>query len=290
MAPRIDDRDWSLLTLCERIRMVEVEGYLVLPDLLSAAQVANLKLETARFDTKPTDYSIYQQVRPNVQFLGGEVSRLAAHPPTMAFLRDLMGDELIMMSYHYARSEPGHPGISLHADGQPYGSEIFGYEGSCPWLVRVLYYLDDLTPDVSPFRVVPRSHLSMHPDGNPYRRYESHPEEVMVPAKAGSAVLINHRVFHGNFPNTGTRARELLAIGYRPGWAGPIQPVEPWDATEVAKLPTDVQTVFGDRSQRQWDFGGGNKPANMKREAPGMNPSRWDRKSGVLSNALSDAS
>lgn len=276
-APRIDDRDWSTLSLGERIRMIEVEGYLVLPDLLPADHVARLKTETAQFDTKAVDYSVYQQVRPNVQFFGGEVSRLIAHPPTMQFLKELMGDDIIAMSYHYARSEPGHPGISLHADGQPYGSEIFGYEGSCPWLVRVLYYLDDLTPDVSPFRVVPRSHLSLHPDANPYLRYTSHPEEVMVPAKAGSAVLINHRVFHGNFPNTGTRARELLAIGYRPGWAGPIKAVEPWDAAEVAKLPSEVQWVFGDRNQRIWDFAGGNKPANMKSEAPGMNPSRWER-------------
>src|SRR5437867_5268158 len=38
----------------------------------------------------------------------------------------------IFMTYEYARSEPGHPGISLHTDGQPYGSPIFGYECSCP--------------------------------------------------------------------------------------------------------------------------------------------------------------
>ena len=93
---------------------------------------------------------------------------------------------MIFMHYGYARSEPGHPGISLHADGQPYGSKIFGFEGSCPVLIRVLYYLDDLIPEVSPFRVVPRSHLCLHADANPYTRYESHPEEVMVPCKAGS--------------------------------------------------------------------------------------------------------
>jgi hypothetical protein len=99
----------------------------------------------------------------------------------------------------------------------------------------------------------------------------------MVPCKAGSAVLINHRVFHGNFPNTGTRSRELLALGYRPGWAGPIQEVDNWDAAEVAKLSPEIQAVMGDRNQRIWDFHGANKPANMKTEALGMNPSRWER-------------
>jgi ectoine hydroxylase-related dioxygenase (phytanoyl-CoA dioxygenase family) len=182
------------------------------------------------------------------------------------------------MSYAYARSEPGHPGISLHTDGQPYGSQLFGYEGSCPFMVRVLYYLDDLTPDVAPFRVVPRSHLSFHADSNPYNRYAAHPEEVMVTAKAGSAVLINHKVFHGNFPNRGDRAREMLAIAYRPAWAGPVvTQIEPWRPEDVAALPETVRPFFIDRNTRRWEFAGGNKPANMRSEAPGINPSRWQR-------------
>ncbi|MFN0196420.1 MAG: phytanoyl-CoA dioxygenase family protein [Planctomycetaceae bacterium] len=275
---RIDDRDWSALTTGERIRQIEVEGYLVLPDLLSPEHVAQLKMETSRFPTKAVDYSVHQQYCTDVQFRGGKITELIAHSPTIAFLKALFGEPIVMMSYHYARSEPGHPGISLHADGQPYGSEIFGYEGSCPWLVRVLYYLDDLTPDVSPFRVVPHSHISMHPDANPYLRYRSHPEEVMIPCRAGSAVLINHRVFHGNYPNTGNRPRELLALGYRPGWAGPIHEVENWDSAEVARLSPAIQAMMGNRNQRVWDFSGGNKPANMPSEAPGMNPSRWEMK------------
>ena len=180
-----------------------------------------------------------------------------------------------MMTYAYARSEPGHPGISLHTDGQPYGSEIFGYAGSCPVLVRVLYYLDDLTPDVSPFRVVPRSHLSLHAEANPYMRYEAHPEEVMVTAKAGSAVLIHPQVFHGNFPNHGDRSRELLAIAYRPAWAGPIAEIPEWDAEQLKTVDSQVRPYLGSRNQRRGDFYGGNKPANMSSQAPGINPSRW---------------
>lgn len=274
---RIDDRDWSALTLGERIHHIEVEGYLVLPDLLSPNHVRRLKGETAKLETRAVDYSVHQQGRPSVQFEGGAITELIAHPPTLSFLQTLFGDEIIFMSYSYARSEPGHPGISLHTDGQPYGSQIFGYEGSVPFMVRVLYYLDDLTPEVSPFRVIPRSHLSMHVDANPYKRYESHPEQVMVVAKAGSAVLLNHRAFHGNYPNTGTYAREMLAIAYRPEWAGPIKEVPAWDKADLAKLPDSVRPLFGDRSTRHLDFYGGNKPPNMASEAPGINPSRWER-------------
>ena len=272
----IDDRDWSALSTGARIRQLEVEGYLLLPDLLDPDHVARLKAITATFDTKAVDYSENQRGRPGIQFDGGEITALIGHPPTLAFLRELFGDEVIFMHYGYARSEPGHPGISLHADGQPYGSQIFGFEGSCPVLVRVLYYLDDLIPEVSPFRVVPRSHLSLHAEGNPYKRYTDHPEEVMVPAQAGSAVLIHHRVFHGNFPNVGDYAREMLAIAYRPAWAGPIDEVPAWDDQNLETLPGDIRPLFADRNTRHWDYAGGNKPPNMAAEAPGINPSRWE--------------
>ncbi|MDA1014525.1 MAG: phytanoyl-CoA dioxygenase family protein [Planctomycetota bacterium] len=271
--PRLDQRDWSALSLGDRMRQIEVEGYLVLPDLLDADHVRQLKLETT-----PVDYSERQRGRAKIQFAGGRITKLIAHQPTIAFLRELFGDAIVMMHYAYARSEPGHPGISLHADGQPYGSEIFGFEGSCPCIVRVLYYLDDLTPEVSPFRVVPRSHLSLHADANPYHRYASHPEEVAVTCRAGSAVLINHRVFHGNRPNVGDRPREMLAIAYRPAWGGPISAVEEWDDTELEGLPADVRALMTSRNHREWDFAGGNKPLNMKSEAAGIDPSRWDRR------------
>lgn len=275
--PRIDETDWRRLTLGERIRRLEVDGYIVLPDLLDAGELAGLKAETAELETTAVDYSPSQRGCSDIEFHGGRITALLGHPTVVGFLRELFGDEVIMMHYGYARSEPGHPGISLHTDGQPYGSEIFGYEGSCPWLVRVLFYLDDLTPEVSPFRVVPRSHLSMHADANPYKRYEQHPEEVMVTLEAGSAVLINHRVFHGNFPNTGDRDREMLAIGYRPGWAGPVQEVEEWPADQVAGLPEDLRALFGSKNQRDWEFHGGNKPPGMASRAAGINPSRWER-------------
>jgi ectoine hydroxylase-related dioxygenase (phytanoyl-CoA dioxygenase family) len=275
-AERVDRRDWSVLTRGQRIYCLEVDGYVVLPDLLSSNEIQQLKTETARLKTVAVDYSVHQQVAGHLEFVGGHITDLIAHRPTTEFLRILFGEEIVFMSYSYARSEPGHPGISLHADGQPYGSRIFGNEGSCPWLVRVLYYLDDLTENVSPFRVVPRSHLSMHSDGNPYLRYESHPEEVKVPVRAGSAVLINHRVFHGNYPNTGNRSREMLAIAYRPGWAGPVADVATWNPEDVCRLPESVRRYFIDRNRRLWDFDGGNKPTGMRKEAPGINASRWD--------------
>ncbi len=273
--------DWSALTLGEQIRHLELEGYLVIPNLLSPAQVEQFKTLTAALETKPTDYSDNQRGRGNIHWDDPAFADLVAHPPTIRFLEAVLGNDLVFLGSVYALSRPGHPGISLHTDGQPWGSKIFGYSGSCPVQVRVLYYLSDLTPEVSPFTVVPRSHLSLHADGNPYTRYASHPEQIAVSAQAGSAVLLNHRCWHGNGPNTGTRNREMLAYLYRPAWAGPVEEKIPqWPAEKVAALPEHIRRFFTDPNQRKgFDFDLPNKPANMRADAPGLAPSRWLRRS-----------
>ncbi len=270
--------NWASLSLGERIRYIEVEGFLLMPRMLDEDQIAQLKRQTSTFSTTAVSYSEKQRGKRAIQWTGGAVTELIAHPPMIDFLKRLFGDSVIMMDYAYARSEPGHPGISLHADGQPWGSKIFGAAHSCPRLIRCLYYLDDLTPEISPFRVVPRSHLSFHNDGNPYLRYERHPGELMITAQAGDAVLINQNVFHGNYPNIGNSFREMLAIAYRPSWAGPADPVEAWPEEMVARCSADVQDVLKDRSQRIWAHDAPDKPDNMPIDAPGIDPERWELK------------
>ena len=74
VTPRVDDRDWSSLTLGERIRQLEVEGYLVVPDLLSEEKIERLKGQVADLETVATDYSEHQRAASDVMFLGGDPS------------------------------------------------------------------------------------------------------------------------------------------------------------------------------------------------------------------------
>ena len=108
----VDDRDWTKLTFGEQVKMLEVDGYVVLPNVLNESQIQTLKDEIAKVETKGADYSEKQRTSSDIAFLGGETTKLIANPPTISFLEKLFGDELVVMSYAYARSEPGHPGIS----------------------------------------------------------------------------------------------------------------------------------------------------------------------------------
>jgi ectoine hydroxylase-related dioxygenase (phytanoyl-CoA dioxygenase family) len=275
--PRTPSVDWDALSTPERIKHLEIEGYVLLPDVLSPAQVAAVKEELDRLPTKATDYSENQRSCQDVHWTDSpHVIDVIAQPAMVEFLTTLFGDELICTSCIFALSRPGHPGIAIHTDSQPYGSKIFGVQASAPRLVRVLYYLDDLTLERAPLKVIPHSHLSLHADANPYKRYLSHPEEVMVTCRAGSAAIINQAIFHANYPNNSQEDRRLLAIAYRPAWAGPIAEVPEWPAVKVKALPPHVRKLFGSLNTRNIDYNIGNRPAGMKTEAPGINPSRWD--------------
>lgn len=262
----------------ERIRHLELEGFVVLPSLLSAAEIEAIRGEFDRLPTEATDYSEQQRGCRDVTATDSPVAiSLIANAGVTSFLRELFGDELICTSCAYALSLPGHPGIAIHTDAQPYGSAIFGKQASSPVLVRVLYYLDDLTPLRSPLKVIPRSHLSLHADANPYRRYLNHPDEVMVCCPAGSAAIINQKIFHANYPNYSAEPRRLLAIAYRPAWAGPIEDIPDRDPEAVARLPAAVQPYFKSLNTRHIDYDVPNRPANLDRPAPGISPRRWEK-------------
>ncbi|MGE0758720.1 MAG: phytanoyl-CoA dioxygenase family protein [Pirellulaceae bacterium] len=273
---RVVATDWSTLSRSAQIRSLELDGYVVIPNLLTAEQLVAIRTELARLPTKAVDYSEHQRGYSDVQWTDSpHAIQVIALPAMIDFLTELFGDELICTSVAYAVSEPGHPGIAIHTDAQPYGSRIFGVQSSSAVLVRVLYYLDDLTRERSPFKVIPRSHLSLHRDGNPYQRYLSHPDECMVTCTAGSAVVINQKVFHANYPNHSRSVRRMLAIAYRPAWAGPIAEVPDRDPDLVARLPAGVQRFFRSLNTRRIDFDLPNRPDNMARDAPGISPRRW---------------
>ncbi|HLV78793.1 MAG TPA: phytanoyl-CoA dioxygenase family protein [Chthonomonadaceae bacterium] len=272
----IDETDFTSLTRAQQIRHLEVEGYLVMPRLLPPDVIARIKRELAEVDMGHTTYSAAQtRATQQPQWSSRAVCALIGFPPMIEFLTQLMGPDIVFTRGFFQRTLPGCPGISMHTDGQPHGSNLFGYEGSCPRLVRVLYYLDDLTPQRAPFRLIPRSHLSFHAEASPYVRYKSHPEEITLVVPAGSAVLIPSMLFHGSHPNLDTEPREIVQLGYRPAWAGPIQPVEEWDPQLVASAPEIARPFLQSLNKTGFVYEQPHKPAGMRTEAPGINPSRW---------------
>ena len=271
-----DSMDFGSLTLAQRIRHFEVEGYMMLPDVLGAEHIAKLKKELSNALMRPKPYSEYQTTAAKQpQWISRTVAGLIGHPPVIEFLTELMGPDIVFTRGFFQRTHPGSPGISMHTDGQPHGSSIFDYEGSSPRLLRVLYYLDDLIPKRAPLRLIPRSHISFHAHASPYVRYKSHPQEITLCAKAGSAVVIPSTLFHATHPNTDGSLRELIQFGYRPAWAGPIKPMKEWDPKLVADAPEQAKPFLQSLNTTGGVWELEHKPKGMRTEAQGIDPSRW---------------
>ncbi|MFN0195387.1 MAG: phytanoyl-CoA dioxygenase family protein [Planctomycetaceae bacterium] len=272
----VDRTDFRSMSRPQLIRHLEVEGYAVFPEILPPDFIVRIKKELLDSEMSHTSYSVNQtRSVQQPQWVSRAVAELIGYPPMIDFLTDLMGPDIVFTRGFFQRTKPGSPGISMHTDGQPHGSNLFGYEGSCPRLLRVLYYLDELTPERAPFRLIPRSHLSFHADANPYIRYKSHPEEITLVVPAGSAVVVPSMLLHGSHPNMAAQPRELVQLGYRPAWAGPIQPVEEWHPELVANAPEIAKPFLQSLNTTGKVWEQPHKPTGMRTEAPGINPSRW---------------
>ncbi|QUQ68810.1 phytanoyl-CoA dioxygenase family protein [Kutzneria sp. CA-103260] len=264
------------LTVGDQVRSLEIDGYAVLPGVLDEDAVHALGDLQRRTSLDRSSYTDKQWYRHNLQRDGDpEVLRLVEQPRILAFLDTLFADELVCIGVSCSRSEPGYDGMPLHTDSHPYGSNNLGAVGTSPVIVRVLYYLDDITPDRAPLLVVPGSHLSLHRDAMPYLRYRSHPDAVAVTCRAGDAVLINQRVFHAAGANRTDQPRRMFAASYRPAWAGPTLPVPTDGVPERNGMKESVYRMLADPNRRTVDTHIVNWSDDLPESGVGLGRSRW---------------
>ncbi len=86
-----------------------------------------------------------------------------------------------------------------------------------PHAINAICYLQDLTPEYGPLRVIPGSHrkpMILPPD----QRSLPHPDEVVIPMKAGDVVVIHNCLIHSGTPNTSGKTRYFFSIFYNLTW------------------------------------------------------------------------
>lgn len=220
----------------EQIRQFDEEGYLIVPDVFNADDLADMRSEVDRLQKIEGAYGGHEvHIEPGAMRLSNLFNKSTAFDrclrcaPSLSAAHRLLG-ELRVYSLNARNPAKGSGQQPLHSDtprSHPNDWRV----------VNTMVLLDDMTEDNGPTRLVPGSHKLVPinvPDINmneierieltaeevaivPKDPTATHPREIHVIGKAGSIAVINGRIWHGGTRNESGKLRRVLhlAIGRR---------------------------------------------------------------------------
>jgi ectoine hydroxylase-related dioxygenase (phytanoyl-CoA dioxygenase family) len=158
---------------------------------------------------------------------------LIEHPPILDRQQAIFGDQVQLLQFDLQRQGPHSRASerSWHRD--------FRFPGDTPLSINTLLFIDDMSPDKGPTRVVPGSHRG---EALPAREsvYEPIEGEVAVTCPAGSAIFINSAIWHTGGRNASNGLRRSIYLYYGYWWLRRFDGMEggvhdpPWQALEGA--------------------------------------------------------
>jgi len=263
-------------------------GAIVVPDVLSAAEVQRLRevtgefVENARGVTAHTDiYDLedsHTADNPRVRRVKAPhlhhpaYAALVRHPNILAVLMDLWGPDI--------RFDTAKLNMKCAGFGAPveWHQDWAFYPHTNDNLAAVGVMFDDMAMENGPLMIVPGSHrgptYDHHADGifcgamDPTRHEVDFAGAIPLTGKAGSITVHHVRAIHGSAPNVSDRDRRLLLLQFRAadawpllGFAGGIEkfnalmaagePREPRLAPAPVRLPLPPATLQGSLYENQ---------------------------------------
>ncbi len=209
-------------------------GYLVVEDAVTADHVELLRSAlNATFRRRGAQFT-HQLLEEDDRF-----AFLLDNPPVLTRITAILGNCVQLHSATARVTGPGQPDQDWHRDGpwpvDPDGTPI----GSTPAQINCGYYLDELTLENGPIAIVPGSQRA------PFRPPRGHPEfpdQLLVLAKPGQAVLFNGWIYHRGVANRSDHTRRVCLMCYQNAW---MKSREPFDGPRVTKL-----RAHGTRTQK----------------------------------------
>ncbi|MBV9469918.1 MAG: phytanoyl-CoA dioxygenase family protein [Abitibacteriaceae bacterium] len=210
-------------TIAEIAADFDRDGYVLLPQLLSPAELQVLRADTAAIvdggyagKENPTDY--FHNVLPDtgedvfhrVQYVFPKAPQnslvtLLGHPFILELVQHLLGSDFVCAAEALVFKMAGNGReVPVHADCEPADPRL------APLIFNVDYYLDDANLENGCLFAAPGSHklgLSGHEIG--VQGFDF-PGLIPVPARAGDVLLHNVRVVHGSHRSRGGALRRTL--------------------------------------------------------------------------------
>jgi len=143
---------------------------------------------------------------------------LVNHAKTMDKIRDIVqGPVRINNSELRVRYAGNATGVHMGGPIDHKYRYSFNARGIDCMMVRMIYFVQDVSNEQGAFSVVPGTHKSNYP--SPHRcGPDEEPGMIGLPVKAGDAILFTENLRHGGLTNRSEQVRKTLHVGYGPVW------------------------------------------------------------------------
>lgn len=206
------------------------EGCAIIPNILTAAEVAALRAKTDEFALNPdpqskhTSYAGTTFVLRYCHEIDPLFQAMTAHPAILPIVEAVLGANAKFNAMNVIRNEQGQAISRWHVDDVlefPLPPEIPRFDARIRmpvfWMtVQVaLSDIDELAH--GPTQYVPTSHYSGRKPPEQLE-FDGHGPKAVF-CKAGDIYLTNHQTWHRGAPNLSDRVRYIMQIQYAQHWA-----------------------------------------------------------------------
>jgi hypothetical protein len=208
-------------TLDEHLAEFKRDGFTLFPGMLDGGWVQEMR---AAFEDIADRIPTADGSRPSlfVDVLEHQpqlVLRALASERLLDFAEMVIGPHVQLETVTYRRTPPGEaadgPVLGFHRDMFAFFPEDGVYHR--PLLFNALSYLQDLTDDSGPLRIIPGSHMrALRITQEEAKR--PHPEEVIVYPKAGDVAVFHCSMLHSGTVNRSTDHRYLFFLTFNHSW------------------------------------------------------------------------
>jgi ectoine hydroxylase-related dioxygenase (phytanoyl-CoA dioxygenase family) len=213
-------------------------GYVVLPNVIDDAWLALLRTAFERaLDQGQTKGDIKQSgTRQAIDLIQKDEAfdGVLTHPKILAAVYQVLRRSFKVLVLGVRDPLPGYGQQGLHTDWYPRASLSEPFS-----VVTAIWLLDDFIENNGATRVLPGSHLWLQPLPKPLRQPEAkHPDQKIVVAKSGSALVFNGHLWHGGMRNQSNRPRRVIQcqfVAREMGLMAQTQPDIPERLTPAAR-------------------------------------------------------
>lgn len=213
------------IDLSQHLTEFKENGYTVFPQLFDQEQISEWKnkyhqLREELFGNRvQKSYTITDMVERSPRTM----LTFTANPVILDFLELVMGPfvQIGDANFNGFTSESKEAAVNKvngwHRDMYAFGPNGTDYQ--IPRQALALTYLEDMTEEFGPLRVIPGSHRKetfIHPD----ERNKPHPDELVLHLKAGDVIVFSG-ILHTGTPNTSGNHRIFIGGMYTYSWYRP---------------------------------------------------------------------